>query len=148
MIVFELECVCGCIFEGWFQDREDFEKQQDASFLSCPDCCGRNIRKVLSPIRFQTKVPSETALFDSTGTKETVSMKEVEKAMKTLQDFVEKNFEDVGADFAKESLKVHYGVSEPRNIRGVTTEKEEEELQKEGINFLKIPMIPNNKDIN
>jgi len=73
---------------------------------------------------------------------------EVTKALKTLQNFVEKNFEDVGTDLAKESLKIHYGVTEPRNIRGITTEAEEKELQKEGIELLKIPMSPQNRDVN
>ena len=34
---------------------------------------------------------------------------------------------------------MHYGVTEPRNIRGVSTEKEEEILREEGIQFIKYP---------
>jgi hypothetical protein len=37
-------------------------------------------------------------------------------------------------------LKVHYGQAEERNIRGVTTESEEDMLKKEGVPFVKIPM--------
>ena len=36
---------------------------------------------------------------------------------KSGREFVEKNFDDVGCDFAKEALKIHYGATEPRNIR-------------------------------
>ena len=53
-----------------------------------------------------------------------MSQADAEKALETLQKFVAENFEDVGTDLAKESLKIHYGISEPRNIRGVTTESE------------------------
>ena len=53
MIVFDLACGCGYTFEGWFQDRQDFECQQTASFLVCPVCGSTEIRKVLSPIRTQ-----------------------------------------------------------------------------------------------
>jgi hypothetical protein len=35
---------------------------------------------------------------------------------------------------------MHYGVVEPRNIRGVSTPKEEETLKSEGIHFFKIPV--------
>ena len=57
-----------------------------------------------------------------------------------IVDFVEKNFDDVGCNFAKEALKMHYGTSEPRNIRGVSTHEEEKILKQEGIEFFKLPM--------
>ena len=139
MIVFDLACICGYTFEGWFRDRSDFENQQSASFLVCPQCGSNKIRKILSPIRFQSasgdeKNPSQKSSTDS------VSPEDAEKALETLQKFVEENFEDVGADLAKESLKMHYGVTEQRNIRGVTTEYEEKKLKEEGISLLKIPI--------
>jgi len=46
----------------------------------------------------------------------------------------------VGCKFTTEALKMHYGVSELKNIRGTSTEKEEKILKDEGINFFKIPM--------
>ena len=52
---------------------------------------------------------------------------------------MEKNFDNVGSDFAKEALKIHYGVGEPRNIRGYSTSQEEETLRQEGISFFKVP---------
>jgi hypothetical protein len=118
MIVFDLTCDCGYTFEGWFQDRQDFDKQQTAAFLVCPVCGGREVRKILSPIRAQS--------FRNTG-QEPSHMKAAESkqstrvadSLETLQEFVEKNFEDVGTELATESLKIHYGVSKPRNIRGV-----------------------------
>ena len=55
-------------------------------------------------------------------------------------DYVEKNFDDVGCDFAKEALKIHYGAVEPRNIRGISTKEEEKTLKDEGIQFFKIPI--------
>ena len=54
MIVFDLVCYCGYTFEGWFNDRQDFECQQTASFLVCPRCNSREIRKILSPVRTHT----------------------------------------------------------------------------------------------
>lgn len=139
MIVFDLACNCGYTFEGWFQDRGDFENQQTASFLVCPQCGGREIRKILSPTHFQSSAAGEDA---SAGRSVAGagSRTEAEAALAALQKFVEENFEDVGADLAKESLKIHYGVAEPRNIRGVTTESEERKLKEEGISLLKIPM--------
>lgn len=147
MIVFDLACVCGYTFEGWFQDRSDFENQQTASFLLCPHCGSREIRKILSPTHFQSSISAEDSLARkcSSGS---VSPADAEKALATLQKFVEENFEDVGVDLAKESLKIHYGVAEPRNIRGVTTDSEEKKLKDEGIKLLKIPMSLKSEKIN
>jgi hypothetical protein len=47
----------------------------------------------------------------------------------------------VGSDFANEALKIHYGVNEPRNIRGVSTSQEEDMLREEGVDFVKLPII-------
>jgi len=41
---------------------------------------------------------------------------------------------------------MHYGVSEPRNIRGVATEEEEKMLKDEGVEFFKIPIIPKKEE--
>ena len=139
MIVFELACVCGSSFEGWFRDSKDFENQLQSSQLLCPQCGSREIRKILSPIRFQSGGSTEDLVIQG-DPRDTVSAEDAEKALATLQRFVEENFADVGADLAKESLKIHYGVAKPRNIRGVTTEAEEKKLREEGINLLKIPM--------
>ena len=59
---------------------------------------------------------------------------------------MEKNFDNVGPKLATETLKMHYGVIEPRNIRGVATESEEKILSEEGIKLLKIPMIKKRSD--
>jgi len=147
MIVFDLACVCGFTFEGWFQDRSDFESQQTASLLSCPHCGSREIRKILSPTHFQSSI-SEASYANKCFSDASVSPADAEKALVTLQKFVEENFEDVGVDLAKESLKIHYGVAEPRNLRGVTTESEEKKLKEEGIKLLKIPMLLKSEKIN
>ena len=146
MIVFDLACNCGYTFEGWFQDRQDFENQQTASFLVCPECGSRKIGKILSPIRTQSSRNQEKDHL-STRVEKADSLRSA-AALEILQKFVEDNFEDVGIDLAAESLKMHYGATEPRNIRGVTTELEEKKLKEEGINLFKIPMPAKSKDVN
>ena len=147
MIVFDLACYCGYTFEGWFQDRQDFEHQQTASFLVCPACGSREIRKILSPIRTQlSRSEGYDPVHKSAG--DSASPARAAEAVETLQKFVEENFEDVGTELATESLKMHYGVSEPRNIRGLTTEAEEKKLQEEGVNIIKIPLYVKSKDVN
>lgn len=65
-----------------------------------------------------------------------------------LSEYVLAHFEDVGTRLAEESLRIHYGIEEPRNLRGVATEEEEDILRKEGIELLKMPLLRKEEDSN
>jgi hypothetical protein len=147
MIVFELACDCGYTFEGWFQDRRDFDKQLSASILVCPDCGSRRIKKILSPNRTRSSQPAKDASLYSKDDNDAL-MTEAVNSLKNMQKFINENFEDVGAELATETLKIHYGVSEPRNLRGVTTPQEDEKLKEEGIELIKIPIPVKDRDTN
>lgn len=143
MIVFDLACQCGFHFEGWFKDHEEFASQEREGLLSCPKCGGRQcLRKVLSPVAYQKKSSRPPAAGQSpSATDPARTVDSLEQTMRTIQEFVEKNFEDVGSDFARRTLKIHYGVEEAKNIRGVVTPAEEKMLDKEGVQYLKIPTL-------
>jgi hypothetical protein len=147
MIVYDLTCVCGLTFEGWFQDRHEFLSQQDKGLLVCPGCGGNDIRKILSPVATCTSLKNSLHK-QPDSQNEVVSEKSVLEALHTIKKFVEKNFENVGAKLAEESLKIHYGIAEARNIRGVVTEQEEKVLTDEGIDLLKIPVIYEDDQLN
>ncbi|MBA3015995.1 MAG: DUF1178 family protein [Desulfobulbaceae bacterium] len=59
---------------------------------------------------------------------------------------MDRNYEDVGANLATTALKIHYGVEERRDIRGVVTAQEEAMLNNEGIQLLKVPVIKEEDD--
>jgi len=131
MIAYDLQCVNGHAFEGWFEDSEAYQAQKKKKLIACPACDTTQV----------SRIPSTFAIKSSPiPKKESLEEENLKKVGKEIVDFVEKNFDDVGCDFAKEALKIHYGVEEPRNIRGVSTKEEEKMLKKEGIDFLKIPM--------
>lgn len=134
MIVYDLKCENGHKFEGWFEDADAFETQQARSMITCPVC---NVASVV-------KIPSTFAIKTASANQKEVKKQQIspERLMKKIHDFVESNFDDVGCDFAKEALKIHYGAAEPRNIKGVSTSEEEKTLKEEGIDFIKIPMPP------
>ena len=133
MIAYDLQCTQGHTFEGWFEDRKAYLDQQKKGLITCPVC---NVTSVdIVPSTFAIKSGSASSPQDLA-----VQRAQLEKIGKEAIEFVEKNFDDVGADFAKEALKIHYGASEPRNIRGVSTKEEEKTLEEEGIEYIKIPM--------
>jgi hypothetical protein len=132
MIAFDLECSMSHSFEVWFNNIQSFEEQNAKKMISCPYCNDTNIRKVLSPVAVKTTSRPDT--------KEYMESIDYPRLAKEIVDHVEKNFDDVGTDFAREALKMHYDITEKRNIRGSATAQEEEILREEGIGFFKLPM--------
>jgi len=135
MIAYDLQCTDGHSFEGWFEDRQAYLDQQKKGLITCPVCNLTSVEIVPSTFGIKSGSPP---LLQNLAAEEA----NLEKIGKEAIEFVKNNFADVGADFAKEALKIHYGAAEPRNIRGVSTKDEEKTLKEEGIQFIKIPMPP------
>ncbi|MBW1648137.1 MAG: DUF1178 family protein [Deltaproteobacteria bacterium] len=129
MIAYDLKCSQGHVFEGWFDDEATFLSQQQQGLIVCPICNDSSV----------VRIPSTFAIRSAAGGLGPEG-REAESAFRRVADFICDHFEDVGSDFAKEALKIHYGVSAPRNIRGSSTPQEEETLREEGVAFLKIPV--------
>ena len=133
MIAYDLECENGHSFEGWFDNEKEFKKQCQKGLVSCPVCNTTVVNRTLSTFGIARHRHNDGA------------QAKVKDTLNQLARFVEDNFEDVGGDFAKEALKIHYGASESRNIRGVSTHQEEETLRSEGVSFFKLPVISKDK---
>ncbi len=136
MIVFDLECLNGHTFEGWFEDKEDLGNQQRQGILQCPVCETTSVEQKLSLISIKTSSsssPSQQAL--------RANQEAIAEFAEKLSEYVEKNYEDVGSSFSKEALKIHYGAAEYRNIRGTTTQEEEKLLTREGVPVVKLPLF-------
>jgi len=131
MIAFDLQCDKGHAFEGWFEDSQAYDAQKKKGLITCPSCNSTVISKLPSTFAIKGSQPLASVMDKQIDLK---------KLSNELSDYVNKNFDNVGCDFAKEALKMHYGVSASRNIRGVSTKEEEKILSKEGIQFFKIPV--------
>lgn len=131
MIVYDLQCGQGHTFEGWFEDRKAYEIQRKKRVIVCPVCSDTTV--VAVPSTFSIKAGSPPAQKERDKSDDRAV---VQKAL----EFLEKNFENVGSDFAREALKMHYDVTEKRNIRGTSTEAEEKMLRDEEVEFFKIPI--------
>jgi hypothetical protein len=129
MIAFDLICANGHKFECWFKNGDSFETEKTIGVITCPVCNDKHVEKVLSPvaIRKHTGEKPETA--------------DPQRLLNQIYEYLDKNFEDVGLNFTREAIKMHYGDAEKRNIKGQTLPNEEKMLKDEGIPFLKIPII-------
>lgn len=131
MIAYDLICANGHTFEGWFEDAKAYEKQKKNGLVACPLCHDADVCRRPSTFAIKSRPMPKAPAPDAAGLK---------ALGRQLVDFVDKHFDNVGPDFAKEALKIHYGAAEPRNIRGVSTKQEEETLREEGVDFVKLPL--------
>ncbi len=136
MIAFDLECAEGHPFEGWFEDLDAFEQQSARGLVTCPYCNNSNIKRLISPVAVKKAQPASVR----------DDAIDYRKLARKVFEYIQSNFEDVGPRFASEALKMHYGVSDKRNIRGSATSEEEETLTSEGIGFFKIPYTKSDED--
>ena len=132
MIAFDLFCSNGHKFECWFKDSASCEEQIASRTVSCPVCDDHQIEKAFSPFMIRSEGGKK---------EEEVDSQHVRQALQLIADYIDKHFEDVGADFYKEALKIHSGEAEKRNIKGTATTEEEVILKEEGVPFFRVPTI-------
>ena len=140
MIKYRLICKdCENTFDSWFSSSKEYERLKRKYFLNCHICDSLNIEKTLmSPSVIMTKN-------NSTLNKQSQKYKETKKVMLKYQEFIKKNFDFVGANFAYEARSVHYKNKKIlRGIYGTATKKDIEELKEEGIEAETIPWIKDN----
>jgi hypothetical protein len=129
MIAFDLFCSNGHRFECWFKDSASFEEQKSSGIITCPICNDHQVKKAFSAFAIKKNGGEKREEIDSS------------QALQLVNEYIEKHFEDVGTNFYKEALKIHYGEAEKRNIKGTATTEEEVILKEEGVQFFKVPNI-------
>jgi hypothetical protein len=161
MILFDIKCSDGHIFEAWFQNNDTYEKQVENHMIECPLCgCTKISKSLMAPNIASTSTSEKVGLEElninadqhrvmvsaHSPDDNQVSSEDVKRALdhmhNTMAKFrrqVEKSCEYVGNNFAEEARKIHYGDSEKRGIYGETTIRETEELIEEGIDILPVP---------
>ena len=161
MILFDIKCSEGHIFEAWFQNNDAYEKQAENNLIECPICGCTQVSKSLMAPNIAPKAASDKVGLDDVAIGSDhqkvmvsahspednhVSPEDVKRALdhmhETMSKFrkqVEKSCEYVGSNFAEEARKIHYGDSDKRGIYGETTIRETEELIEEGIDILPVP---------
>lgn len=133
MIRFALKCVCGHKFDSWFRDNATCEDLMAAGRLTCPACGGGEVGKApMAPF-----VASARQRAASVETRES----QLRAALLRLRAAVEANSENVGADFAEEARKIHYGEAPHRIIHGDATPEDAEALAEEEIPVIRLPWI-------
>ncbi len=141
MIAFDLICSRGHKFECWFKSNVSFEERRFDGDIHCPVCDDTQVEKAISSFA----IKKYGGRREETRTEEVPpDAQRARQALQVLTEYVNKNFEDVGLDFAKEALKIHFGDAQKRNIKGQALPAEEKILEEEGVPFVKIPVLKRN----
>ena len=136
MIKYILKCKNKHEFESWFSDSSEFEKLKKKDLLECIFCGSQKIEKsIMSP-----KVLNSSSVL-STDHQTQQELNKAKKDLQNIRKFVEKNFKYVGDKFSQEVRNLYYDKKGKKNIYGVGTPEEREELKEEGIELTTIPWI-------
>ncbi|MGL4209418.1 MAG: DUF1178 family protein, partial [Candidatus Adiutrix sp.] len=128
MLIYDLTCSQGHHFEGWFKDLPDLNSQIQEKILNCPICNDDLISRKPSTFGLMKRSQNEPApLAPPLGPKGVPQdkMQHLLRQWAVISEKLEKESENVGTNFAEEALKMHYGVTTRRNIRGISTEAQE-----------------------
>ncbi|WP_333839264.1 DUF1178 family protein [Pelomicrobium sp.] len=142
MIVYDLVCVLGHRFEGWFPGAEAFAVQKEKGLVSCPVCGDSNVERLPSRPHINTKSGDKAAPASGFAEKP----QHPAEVLRAVLNRILNQYEDVGKQFPEEARRIYYGEAPPRNIRGTARREEAEALAEEGIPVVQLP-IPNPGDL-
>lgn len=156
MIVFDLKCGDGHVFEAWFGSSEDYEGQKARGLVSCPMCGNADIAKaVMAPAvaakgnQRAASMPvapahAEAHAVASLPPEAAARMQAVIEQLARVQAKVLENSEWVGSAFADKARAMHYGEEPAALIHGTTDRDEARALIEEGITVapLPLPVVP------
>lgn len=164
MILFDLKCGSGHVFEAWFRNSQTFDEQREAQAVACPVCGSDDVGKApMAPnistrsksisIDRERETPPPSSGSSGRNSMHTVARGDGEKqaalhskalreALEQVRAHVEANFDYVGRGFAEEARRIHYGETEPRPIYGDASAQESAALREEGVDVVEIPFLP------
>lgn len=131
MIVFDLRCGMGHVFEAWFASSDAFESQRARKLVECPVCGDSGVEKAVTAARLS-------------GTGEALDPKAVLRALARAQAQALENSEWVGKDFAAKARAMHDGEAPHARIHGQATPDEAKALAADGVPVapLPLPVVP------
>jgi hypothetical protein len=137
MIVFDLRCTNGHVFEGWFGSSSAFEEQVARSMVACPICDDRAVAKAVMAPAIGTK----------SNVRADASHDEIKRTLARLASAQREALSQstwVGAGFARQARAIHDGTAPAATIHGQATVEEAKSLIEDGVAIapLLLPVVP------
>ncbi len=138
MIIFDLKCGGGHVFEAWFGSSGAYEAQREAGQVRCPICDDRMVTKALMAPAIPAKGNSKPAMPNADAVKAALAM------LATRQAKALESSQWVGAAFADRARAMHLGEEQRSTIHGQASLAEARALAEEGVPIaaLPLPIVP------
>ena len=148
MIRYTLRCSHAHEFEMWFRSMADFDRAVADGEAVCPVCGDTSVEKALmAPAVAGThkgdEAPKDEKVKLAVPDPRQQAMRE---AIRALRQQVTENADYVGGRFAEEARKIHYNEVKAHGIYGEATGDEARALADEGIDFLPLPTLPEDRN--
>ena len=142
MILYQLKCHQGHGFEAWFLNSITYDSQQASGDVSCPHCGTTAVTKApMAPNIARGRSGDPVAEHRAHEVAEKIL-----NAVDGLRREVEENCDYVGDEFAEEARRIHFGETEERGIYGEASDEEAEDLDDEGVDFFRLPLMRRRND--
>ena len=137
MIVFDLRCDAGHVFEAWFASTAGFQEQRDRGMVSCPMCGDHAVDKAVM-------APRVSAKGNQAAEATPQQAKAMLRALATAQSKALEQSRWVGKQFASEARAMHDGEKSHEIIHGQATPAEAKALIDDGVPVapLPLPVVP------
>lgn len=133
MIVFDLKCAGGHVFEAWFGSSAAYEEQAVAGRVRCPLCDSAEIGKAVM-------APNIAAKGDRAPAPAEAQAKAMLAKLATAQAELLKGSEWVGRSFATRARAIHAGEEAGATIHGQATLAEAKALVEDGVAVAPLPL--------
>jgi len=152
MLVVDLHCAQGHLFEGWFASADDLASQQARGLVTCPVCgvsevvrrpsaSRLNVSNAVAPVEPHSGAPASGAQVRAAPpAPHAESLQALQAQYLRVVRQVLSSTEDVGERFVEEVRDMHRGDAPQRPVRGQADRDEVAELRQEGIDVLSMPI--------
>ena len=140
MIVFDLRCGQGHVFEAWFASSASYEEQRAGGLIACPICGDGTIGKaVMAP-----NVPAKGNRSPAAPPPDAAAIKTALDTLAKAQRAALAQSRWVGRSFASEARAMHNGEADPAPIHGQASLAEARALVEDGVPVapLPFPVVP------
>ncbi|NYT39365.1 DUF1178 family protein [Sphingomonas sp. R-74633] len=147
MIVFDLKCAGGHVFEAWFGSSSAWEGQRAAGLVACPMCGSAQVEKAVMAPNVGAKGNAAAAPVPAAGEAPALPPEAIKAAISALAAMQAKALEGsqwVGSGFADKARAMHLGETPHAPIHGKTSAAEAVALIEEGVPVapLPLPVVP------
>ncbi len=145
MIVFDLRCDTGHVFEAWFGSSAAYEEQRAGGLVACPLCGSAEIEKAVMAPNVGAKGNQRAAVPAKADEPPTpAAVKAALAAMAAAQAKALEKSQWVGTAFADKARAMHVGDAPETPIHGQASLAEAKALAEEGVPIapLPFPVVP------